>query len=210
MNTKPNRRVPLAAAALLASALLLTACGSGGGGHDAHNAAPAATGASTGKAYNAADLAFAQGMIPHHRQALEMAESAATRAGSPEVRQLAAAIRAAQDPEIATLSGWLTGWGEQVPQPGAAGAHAGHGGAGAAGMMTEAEPAGLKDATRVALDTAFLKLMTAHHTRAVEMARTEQEQGSYAPAKELAGAVVSGQSAEIEQMRKLLGGTAAR
>ncbi|GAA1153807.1 uncharacterized protein (DUF305 family) [Kitasatospora gansuensis] len=204
MNIKPNRRVPLAAAALLAGALLLTACGSGGG-HDAHNAAPAATAATpavSGKAYNAADVAFAQGMIPHHRQALEMAELATTRAASPEVKQLAAAIRAAQDPEIATMSGWLTGWGEQVPQPGAAGAHAGHGGV--AGMMTEAELASLKDATGAAFDTAFLKLMVAHHTGAVEMAKAEQGKGGYAPAKELAGAVISGQSAEIEQMNKLL------
>ncbi|WP_457033014.1 DUF305 domain-containing protein [Kitasatospora sp. P5_F3] len=208
MNIKPNRRLPLAAAALLASALLLTACGSGGG-HDAHNAAPAATTAAAAaagaKAYNAADVAFAQGMIPHHRQALEMAELAAGRAASPEVRQLAAAIRAAQDPEIATMSGWLTGWGEQVPPLGAAGAHAGHGGAGAAGMMTEAEMASLKDATGAAFDTAFLKLMVAHHTGAVEMAKAEQSKGGYAPAKELAGAVISGQSAEIEQMNKLLG-----
>ncbi|KQV04453.1 MULTISPECIES: DUF305 domain-containing protein [unclassified Kitasatospora] len=204
MNTKPNRRLPLAAAALLASALLLTACGSGGG-HDAHNAAPATSGTTSTKAYNAADVAFAQGMIPHHRQALEMAELAAGRAASPEVKQLAAAIRAAQDPEIATMSGWLTGWGEQVPPLGAAGAHAGHGGAGTAGMMTEAEMASLKDATGAAFDTAFLKLMVAHHTGALEMAKAEQSKGGYAPAKELAGAVISGQSAEIEQMNKLLG-----
>ncbi|BFV56258.1 DUF305 domain-containing protein [Kitasatospora sp. CMC57] len=209
---KPNRRVPLAAAALLAGALLLTACGSGSGsgdGHDAHHAVPAVTPAGTGKAYNAADVAFAQGMIPHHRQALEMAELASGRAASPEVAQLAAAIRAVQDPEIATMSGWLSGWGEQVPQPGAAGAHAGHGGAGAAGMMTEPEMNSLKEATGAAFDTAFLKLMVAHHTGAVEMAETEQGKGGYAPAKELAAAVINGQSAEIEQMNRLLGGASA-
>ncbi|MER5865954.1 DUF305 domain-containing protein [Kitasatospora sp. NPDC002040] len=207
MNAKTTRRTATAAAALLAGGLLLTACG-GSGGHGGHAAAPAAptTSTASGQAYNAADVAFAQGMIPHHRQALEMAELAAGRASAAEVKQLAAAIRAAQDPEIATMSGWLTGWGQQVPQPGAAGAHAGHGGAGAAGMMTEAELASLKDATGAAFDTAFLKLMVAHHTGAVRMAEEERANGGYAPAKELAGAVISGQSAEIEQMNRLLKG----
>ncbi|AOP47075.1 DUF305 domain-containing protein [Streptomyces lydicus] len=60
-------------------------------------------------------MAFAKGMIPHHRQALEMAAAAATRAASPQVKEVAATIMKAQDPEITTLSGWLTAWGEPVP-----------------------------------------------------------------------------------------------
>lgn len=205
MNHKLIRRNSLAAAALLAGGLLLTACGSGsGGGHDTHSSTTPAATSAVGKEYNAADLAFAQGMIPHHRQALEMAELAPERASSPEVKQLAEAIRKAQDPEIATMSGWLTGWGEKVPQPGEAGGHAGHGDTGVAGMMTEAEMVSLKGSTGPAFDTAFLKMMVVHHTGALEMAKEQQEKGSYAPAKELAGAVVSGQTAEIEQMNKLL------
>ncbi|MFJ8041726.1 DUF305 domain-containing protein [Kitasatospora sp. NPDC096147] len=209
MNSKLIRRTPLVTAALLAGGLLLTACGSGGAGHPAGHsgAAPSATASAvaSAKPYNATDLAFAQGMIPHHRQALEMADLAASRAGSAEVKQLAGQIRAAQDPEIATLSGWLTAWGEQVPPAGGTGGHAAHGGGAAGGMMTEAEMASLKGATGAAFDRAFLELMVAHHTGAVKMAEEERANGAYGPARELAGAVISGQSAEIATMNGLLG-----
>ncbi|MFI0789273.1 DUF305 domain-containing protein [Streptomyces lydicus] len=43
-------------------------------------------------------MAFAKGMIPRHRQALEMADAATTRAASPQVKELAATIMKAQDP----------------------------------------------------------------------------------------------------------------
>ena len=69
--------------------------------------------------FNATDVQFATDMIPHHRQAVDMAALADTHASSAEVKALAAKIRKAQEPEIATMSGWLTAWGEPVPTPGA-------------------------------------------------------------------------------------------
>jgi uncharacterized protein (DUF305 family) len=140
-------------------------------------------------------------MIPHHQQALEMAEMAAGRASSPEVEDLAARIEKAQGPEIETMTGWLKSWGEEVPSADAG--HAGH--SGAEGMMDAAEMDELAKASGREFDTLFLTLMIEHHEGAVEMARTEQKQGRYAPAKEMAGAVISGQSAEIEEMNALLG-----
>ncbi len=71
---------------------------------------PAATGP-----HNQADVAFASGMIPHHRQAVAMADMAPTKATNAAVKDLATSIKAAQDPEIQTMSGWLTGWGQPVP-----------------------------------------------------------------------------------------------
>lgn len=65
--------------------------------------------------FNDADVAFATDMIPHRRHAVEMAELAETRAESPEVKDLAMQIMSAQDPEIETMSGWLTAWGKPVP-----------------------------------------------------------------------------------------------
>ncbi len=56
-------------------------------------------------------------MIEHHRQAMEMAELAGTRAANAEVKALAEKIIAAQQPEIATMSGWLNAWGAVVPEP---------------------------------------------------------------------------------------------
>ncbi|MEV7617443.1 DUF305 domain-containing protein [Streptomyces sp. NPDC089799] len=211
-------------AAVLAAggaALVLAACGSedgGGSGHGGHAAkSPSASAPASPSARasapaeqgrpNAADVAFAQGMIPHHRQAVEMAALAPSRADSAEVKKLAEEIRKAQDPEIKTLTGWLTAWGEQVPAEGAAD-HSGHGGSGAAGtggMMTAEEMTKLKDAGGKAFDTAFMELMIKHHEGAVAMARTEKADGAFPEAKKMADAIITSQSAEITRMNTLLG-----
>ncbi|MFI1002443.1 DUF305 domain-containing protein [Streptomyces galbus] len=202
-----RRTAVLAAAG--AAALVLAACGgngddsSGHGDHDSATPAASAASASPGR-HNAADVAFAQGMIPHHRQAVEMAGLAPERAGSAEVKKLAAAIRQAQDPEIRTLSGWLASWGEEVPAGGAMD-HSLHGGADSGGMMTMQEMDELEKASGKAFDTAFLEMMVKHHQGAVAMAEAEQADGAFAPARKTAGRIVTSQSAEIEQMNRLLG-----
>lgn len=154
-------------------------------------------------AHNDADIEFAQQMIPHHRQALEMAQLAETRAADPEVEDLAAAIEAAQDPEIQTMTGWLESWGEDVP----AEMPMGEGGEMApdmAGMMSDEEMARLRGATGAKFDQIFLAMMVEHHEGAIEMARTEQTEGRYPPALDVAADIESGQTAEIATMRQLL------
>ncbi|MGW0362964.1 DUF305 domain-containing protein [Streptomyces sp. NPDC002990] len=198
------RRATAVAAAATAS-LVLAACGgngAGGAGHNGHDAGASPTTAAPARQgeHNAADTAFAKGMIPHHRQAVEMADLAATRAGSAEVKQLADEIKKAQDPEIKTLSGWLASWGEQVPAE-----NEDHGGHSMDGMMTAEEMDRLEKASGKAFDTAFLEMMVKHHEGAVAMARAEQSGGSYQPAKEMAGAIITSQSAEITRMKALLG-----
>jgi uncharacterized protein (DUF305 family) len=106
------RRAALGAAAA-ATAVLVTACGGGSGDHNAsgatHNAttAPAAApsaGSSAGAStFNEADVAFAQHMIVHHQQAVEMSALADSRASSAQVKELAGKIKAAQGPEITTM-----------------------------------------------------------------------------------------------------------
>ncbi|MFF9221088.1 DUF305 domain-containing protein [Streptomyces viridosporus] len=197
-------RRAVAVAAAGAAALVLAACGGDGddgssaAGHGGHGTASAP--ASQGQ-HNAADVAFAKGMIPHHRQAVEMADLAPERARSAEVKKLAADIKKAQDPEIRTLSGWLASWGEEVPAEGTMD-HSTHG---MDGMMTAEEMAELENASGKAFDTAFMQMMIKHHEGAVEMAETEQADGAYAPAKKMATEIIASQSAEIEQMNKLLG-----
>ena len=78
-------------------------------------------------AWNDADVAFATGMIPHHEQALEMADLVAGKSVSMDVAMLADAIRAAQGPEISEMQGFLTEWNTTADP------HAGHGGSGAVG-----------------------------------------------------------------------------
>lgn len=198
-----------AVAAAATAAVVLAACGGGddnsASGHNGHtsasSSAPSSAPAEEG-AHNAADVAFAQGMIPHHRQAVEMGDLAETRAGSADVKKLAVEIKKAQDPEIKTLSGWLTSWGEDVPKDGEGGDHAGHS---MSGMMTAEEMTELEKASGKAFDTAFLEMMVKHHEGAVEMAKTEKADGSYQPAKDMADAIITSQSAEITRMNDLLG-----
>ncbi|MFH8367413.1 DUF305 domain-containing protein [Streptomyces sp. NPDC018031] len=198
-----------ALSAAVAAALVLAACGSdddGAGGHGGHDkpSAGAPAGAPDGKgAHNAADVAFAQGMIPHHRQAVEMADLAATRASSAQVKKLAAEIKQAQDPEIRTMSGWLKSWGEEVPAADSGADHSAH--HGMPGMMTAADMEKLERASGAAFDTAFLELMVKHHQGAVEMAGTEKSKGAHQGAKALAGRIITTQNAEITRMDTLLG-----
>ncbi|MFD3548243.1 DUF305 domain-containing protein [Streptomyces sp. NPDC058655] len=203
-NRSPIRR-GAAVAAAGAAALVLAACGSTGDnptGHDGHaSKPPAASAAAAQGQHNAADIAFAQGMIPHHRQAVEMADLAPARAESAEVKKLAEEIKKAQEPEVKTLSGWLASWGERVPAEGAMD-HSAHG---TAGMMTAEEMDELKNSSGKAFDTAFMQLMIKHHEGAVAMAKTEEAEGSFPDAKTMAAAVITSQTAEITRMNDLLG-----
>jgi uncharacterized protein (DUF305 family) len=213
-----------------AAALTLAACGgssssgSGGGGMPgmpgmtgsmSSTATAAPTGSPAAGAHNQADVAFATGMIPHHRQAVTMAELALTKATNPTVKQLATAIKAAQDPEIKTMSGWLQGWGQPVPaatgggmsQMGSATTDSsGMGGMGGmGGMMTDAEMSQLSNASGAAFDRMWLQMMIKHHTGAVAMAQTELSTGGNQDAKQLAQSIIDDQTKEITTMTALLG-----
>ncbi|MDJ0347320.1 DUF305 domain-containing protein [Streptomyces sp. H10-C2] len=201
-----TRRVVIATA-VTSGALLLAACG-GNSGHNGMNmpspstsSTPSASASATSAAHNAADATFAKDMIQHHRQAVEMAGLAPSRASSPDVKDLAEKIKKAQGPEITSMSGWLTAWGEDVPMemPGMD-----HSGA-MPGMMGTAQMDELKKASGKAFDTAFLTMMIGHHQGALTMAGTEKQAGAYAPATQLASGIVTSQTAEIAQMNKLLG-----
>ncbi|WP_030587793.1 DUF305 domain-containing protein [Streptomyces anulatus] len=208
MNATPfrlRRRAALATASTAVAALALTACGDDGNS-SATSAPPPATASApatvpTGE-HNQADVTFAQGMIPHHRQAILMSEMAQTHAASDEVKALAAKIKKAQDPEIATMTGWLKAWGEKVPT-GMDGMDGGdHDGS---GMMDDQRMDMLRGASGTAFDTMFLTMMIEHHEGAVEMAKTEKAEGAYGPAKTLADDIITAQTTEIAQMKTMLG-----
>jgi uncharacterized protein (DUF305 family) len=209
-----TRHAALTATAVTA-ALVLAACGndsgsngSGSGHSSASSAAGAEADATTG-AHNAQDVSFAQGMIPHHQQALQMAKLAADRASSAEVKDLASRIEKAQDPEIKTMSGWLKSWGKDVPSSDSSmesmpgmddSAHSGM-----PGMMDSTHMDKLEKASGKDFDTVFLTMMIDHHKGAVEMATTEKNKGKYEPATSMADNIITAQTAEIAEMNKLLG-----
>lgn len=189
----------LAAFALMATAgLTLTACG----GDSADEA-----GGDTSGDFNQADVTFAQQMIPHHEQAIEMAQMAQGRASSDEVLELADTIEAAQGPEIDTLQGWLESWGEEEPSGDMGGMD--HGDMGddsgdMAGMMDEDEMSDLMAASGPDWDRMFLEMMIEHHEGAVEMAQVEVDEGENTDAVALATKIITDQQAEIAEMRRLL------
>ncbi|WP_324603900.1 MULTISPECIES: DUF305 domain-containing protein [unclassified Streptomyces] len=200
------RRAALVAATVTA-AVGLAACGSDGMSGMDHGAGAdpsvSASASASARAHNAADVDFAKEMITHHRQAIEMADLAATRASSTDVKALAEKIKSAQDPEINTMSGWLTSWGEGVPADMTGMSH--DMSAGMPGMMSADDMAELDRAKGAEFDTTFLEMMVDHHQGAIEMATTEKSKGQYGPATELAASVITAQSAEIKQMHDLLG-----
>ncbi|MEO6998285.1 MAG: DUF305 domain-containing protein [Terracoccus sp.] len=153
--------------------------------------------------HNAADVTFATGMVPHHQQAVTMSEMAQKQATNTKVKALAAEIQAAQGPEIATMTGWLTTWGQPAPTSG------GHdmsqmGGTGMGGMMTDEQMQQLSSASGAAFDRMWLQMMVAHHQGAVEMSGTELSDGQNADAKKLAQQIIDAQKKEITVMQQLL------
>lgn len=176
---------------LVVVALVSAACGRGndptmGGGGD-----------SSGAEHNEADVSFAQGMIPHHEQAIEMSDMILERGADSDVKALAEDIKAAQGPEIETMRGWLEDWGEKES--------AAHDMGDAEGtMMTDEEMGNLEKASGADLDKMFLEMMTRHHEGAIVMAETEIKEGKFPPAKELAKNIRDTQQAEITEMKDLL------
>ncbi|MFD4314937.1 DUF305 domain-containing protein [Streptomyces sp. NPDC058548] len=210
--------------AATATGLLLTACGtddgksgmdhggtsatapasasdsSSGSSSDSSSAAPSASASAPG-AFNDADVMFAQMMIPHHEQALEMAKLGEGRAEDPEVKKLVTAIEQAQDPEIQKMKAWLKGWGKPESAGHGTGGGGGHG---MAGMMSEQDMKDLAAVKGKAFDRRFAELMIAHHNGAVDMAKDEQKNGENPTAKALADDVVRTQSDEVAALKKVL------
>ena len=182
---------------LLAGALTLAACQSddaapAADGHDAMGHAAADTTVHP-------DLAFIDGMLPHHEGALDMARLASARAASPEVRTLAETIVRAQTAEIDTLRAWRARWFADAPAA-----------SGMAGMdMGGTDMDALGTASGEAFDRLFLYGMIAHHADAVPMAADAHRRSARPEVRALAARIVREQASEIGQMQTLLDGLAA-
>lgn len=185
-------------AAVLSAVALLAGCGNdGGAGHENMPGMSASAPASEQAEANQTDITFAQSMIPHHEQAIDMAELAADRAMDKQVIDLAKQLEQAQGPEVKTMKQWLDQWGAGMQMQ-----HGGHGGM--PGMMSDQDMTMLEPAQGAEFDRMWLRMMIEHHEGAIEMARTELKDGSYPAAQQLARAIVDAQQSEIDTMTKLL------
>lgn len=205
----PKKFLTLSATAI-AAALALAGCSTGTSGSTATSSSLASTGSSmpgmgpgmmsssapaAATEHNAADTMFAQGMIPHHEQAVEMSEMMLGKNIPAAVTDLATRIKAAQAPEIETMTGWLKSWNESATMG------AGHS---MDGMMGEDDLNELEAVQGTEAAKLFLKQMIVHHEGAVMMAKTETSQGKNADAIKLSKDIVTAQEAEIKKMQDLL------
>jgi len=156
--------------------------------------APAEGAADSG--HNAADTSFAQSMIPHHAQAVEMSDLILKKQGlDASVTELATKIKAAQAPEIEQMTAWLKSWNESTQMG------EGHG---MSGMMSGDDLKALDAAQGKEADKLFLTQMIAHHKGAVDMAKAEITGGKNSDAIKLAREIITAQEAEIKEMENLL------
>jgi uncharacterized protein (DUF305 family) len=152
---------------------------------------------SSAASYSATDIMFAQMMIPHHQQAIDMSELALEKSSDPEIVALATDIKAAQGPEIEQMTAWLTDAGASLD----GGDHAGHMNMG--GMLTDQEMQRLTTATGAEFDRLFLEGMIIHHEGAIMMARMIQDSAN-PEVQALSVAITTAQRQEIDLMRQLL------
>ena len=159
--------------------------------------------ASANQAFNEADVKFAQTMIPHHEQAIEMSTIMLDKPGvDPDVTKLAQQIKDAQEPEMTILTGFLTAWNQPLIPDHGAEAHEDHWAA--EGMMTPEEMQELTAADGPTGQRLFLDGMIEHHKGAITMVQEEIDNGENPDALKLAVAIKDGQTAEIKTMESLL------
>jgi len=163
------------------------------------------------------EAGFSRDMQAHHAQAIELAMEIYRKTDDEELRALSYDIATSQAAQRGEMFDWLVRWG--LPQAGgpmmqwmdASSTGHEHGGASSApmtdaqareamGMASAAEIAALQAATGRDADCQFLTLMIRHHEGAIPMADALLELGSDPRALEVAQAMKTGQTAEIDAM----------
>ncbi|MDP1852354.1 MAG: DUF305 domain-containing protein [Candidatus Planktophila sp.] len=140
------------------------------------------------------DIMFAQLMIPHHQQAIDMSKTALKNGAGREVKILAKAIISAQKKEILQMKYWLT-----ATKSANAMAHD----MGMNGMLGASEMKTLKSLRGKDFDKFYLEAMIKHHLGALEMAGYLKATKN-SEAKKLEKDIRAAQSGEIATMKKML------
>ncbi len=193
-----KNRAAATAAITLTALLALAGCASttSSGGMDNMPGMGSSASASPSANVNNADMQFTMMMIPHHEQAVEMADMILAKDGIDErVLTLAEQIKAAQGPEIELMESWLDEWGTPMGDMGGMD----HG-----GMMSDTDMQALEDATGAEASRLFLEQMIVHHEGAIEMAQDEVDNGQNPDVITLAENIIASQTTEISTMEDIL------
>lgn len=148
-------------------------------------------------AFSMNDIMFAQMMIPHHEQAVELATLAETNTSDAMILDLAARIKNAQQPEIELMQAWLDDAGSGMDM-----SHDMN----MPGIVSDANMATIRSAKEGDFDTLFLTYMIEHHKGAVEMVNDLIADSTNPDVKALGEAIVKAQTEEIAEMEAMLNG----
>jgi uncharacterized protein (DUF305 family) len=182
------------AVVLTAAAFLITGCGG-----DDDGAEPADDQQTAASGQVPFDRAFIDAMVPHHREAIEMAEAANARGlTQPDLKEIANDIIASQQREIDRMLDWREQWfGSRTLGP------------------IEPEVLGVPEnelgmehgsadevAGAVDVDAKFAEMMIPHHDGAIAMAEAAKDRAQHGEIKGLAEGIIESQEREIEIMEK--------
>ena len=147
------------------------------------------------------DSHFIEQMIPHHDDAILMADLALQKAKHSEIKQLAQDIKRTQSEEIEQMRVWYKSWyGKDVPDVFSGTGHSMGSGMMRMGMMGDAtDIEKLKNASD--FDKAFIEEMIPHHQMAVMMAQMLQGITNRSEMEQLAKNIIDAQTREINLMR---------
>lgn len=192
--TKTTIRAKAVAAPLLLASLALVGCAATTqtSDHLGMHSSPIETSANS--EFSDYDIMFAQMMIVHHQQAIDMATLAETRASDPEVKTLAAKIKAEQSPEIAQMKTWQSSANAPMEMDHDMGMD---------GMLDAEQIANLANSKGAAFDKLFLEAMIAHHAGAIQMAEMVISSNN-AEAVALGKSIIESQTEEISFIKSLL------
>lgn len=140
------------------------------------------------------DIMFAQMMIPHHQQAVEMAEIALKKAPGNALMRLSREIISAQKQEMSEMKFWLkvSKTSEEM-----------HHSMPMRGMLSERDFKNLKSLSGVKFQKLYMTLMIEHHEGALEMVSLLKKSKNK-EAQKLGKAILKDQKAEITLMKNLL------
>lgn len=176
---------------------------------DNHDDAVAEDSDENDHSFNQADIQFLQLMIPHHEQAIEMAELVPFRTDRQELIEISEEIIEFQEAEILQISEWLVEAGENPY------AHLRMGHEQMIGEIEDMhsseeiedvhnpeEMEQLRSLEGKSFDLEFASLMIDHHRGAIGMAEEVLEVGEDAKVTQLAEEIIEAQEAEITQLRQ--------
>ncbi len=147
------------------------------------------------------DQHFIEQMIPHHEDAITMAEIALEKSQRPEIRNLANDIIRTQTAEIEQMKKWYKDWFEsEISLVNHAQAH----GTMNMGMMGDSTDIDRLENAEP-FDKAFIEEMIPHHQMAIMMAQMLERTTDRSEMKKLAQDIISAQTKEISEMRQWYG-----